>query len=96
MTQSYERLLRQEAAYLKDVIAAVAAEKPRPVAGDKGDKLDAAAEQALERIKQKIEARYFGYRFAVFLEIGLPAEWRRQAALAATPPAPTPPAAPKR
>lgn len=83
-----ERLLRQEAAYLKDVIAAVAAEKPRPLAGDK---LDAAAEQALERIQKKLEARYLGYRFAVFLELGLPAEWRRQAALAASTPSSPPP-----
>lgn len=89
-----ERLLRQEAAYLKEVIAAVAAEKPRPQSIGSNDALDAAAEQALERIKQRLDQRFLGYRFAVFLEIGLSAEWRRQARAAA--PGPTPaPAAPR-
>lgn len=88
-----ERLLRQEAAYLKEVIAAVAAEKPRPQSLGANDALDAAAEQALERIKQRLDQRFLGYRFAVFLEIGLPAEWRRQARAAA--PAPTPAPAPR-
>lgn len=73
------RLLQAERAYLKTVMAEVAAEKPvRPVNDD-----------ALTRIKERLEARYVGYRFAVFLEIGLPAEWKRQAALGAAP-APTP------
>ena len=71
-----ERLLTQQEAYLKAVIAAVAAEKPTLP-------LDEKAEQAIERIKAKLEDRYLGYRFGVFLDIGLPAEWKRQAALAA-------------
>jgi glyoxylase-like metal-dependent hydrolase (beta-lactamase superfamily II) len=71
-----ERLLRQEEHYLKTVIAAVAAEKPRLTADGK---LDAAADKAIERIKAGLEERYPGYRYAIFLDIGLPAEWRRQA-----------------
>jgi hypothetical protein len=71
-----ERLLTQQEAYLKAVIAAVAAEKPTLP-------LDEKAEQAIERIKAKLEDRYLGYRFGIFLDIGLPAEWKRQAAVAA-------------
>ena len=70
------RLLRQEAAYLRQVIDLVAAEKPRlPI-----------DEKALARVQEQVEARYLGYRFAVFLELGLPAEWRRQAQLPAKSP----------
>lgn len=82
-----DKLLRQEEAYLKEVIATVAAEKPR--LGLDG-KLDAAADKALERVKSKLEERYPGYGFSVFLDIGLPAEWRRQAQAQKTPAATTP------
>ena len=40
---------------------------------------DDAADKAIERIKAGLQERYPGYRYAVFLDIGLPAEWRRQA-----------------
>ena len=46
-------------------------------------KLDASAAEALKRIKSRLEENFPSYRFAVFLDIGLPAEWRRQAQLAA-------------
>ncbi len=68
-----DRLLTQEESYLQFVIAAVAAEAPSP--GDAADKV----EQALLRVRKKIDERFLGYRFGVFLDIGLPAEWRRQA-----------------
>jgi glyoxylase-like metal-dependent hydrolase (beta-lactamase superfamily II) len=74
-----ERLLRQERSYLQAVIDAVAAEKPGPASIGKDGKLDDAAEKAIERAKARLEDRYLGYRFAVFLDIGLPAEWKRQA-----------------
>ncbi len=70
------RLLGQQRAYLESVVAEVAAEKPW-VGAD--GKLDAKAEGALARIKERLEKRFLGYRFGVFLDIGLPAEWRRQA-----------------
>lgn len=66
-----ERLLRMEANYLQTVIDAVAAEKP---SGEPSD-------EVLGRIREKLEERFLGYRFAVFLNIGLPAEWARQASL---------------
>lgn len=62
-------LLDQEKAYLERVIAEVAAEKPQGEASD----------AALERIKSRVEAAYPGLGFDVFLRIGLPAEWKRQA-----------------
>ena len=65
-------LLDQEETYLRRVIAEVAAEQPR------GELTEAVK----ERIKQRIDAAYPGYRYGVFLELGLPAEWARQARLA--------------
>jgi glyoxylase-like metal-dependent hydrolase (beta-lactamase superfamily II) len=63
------RLLRQEELYLRTVIRLVAAERPRlPI--PKG---------ALERVQGRLGEVYPGLRFDVFLDIGLPAEWRRQA-----------------
>jgi glyoxylase-like metal-dependent hydrolase (beta-lactamase superfamily II) len=62
-------LLDDEEAYLKKVIAVMAAEKPTmPV-----------REDALGRVENTMVAAYPGYDFAVFLKIGLPAEWERQA-----------------
>lgn len=62
-------LLTAQRAYLEEVIALVAAEKPSgPPRAD-----------ALARVRAALEKRYPAYRFPVFLEIGLPAEWRRQA-----------------
>ena len=62
-------LLDEEDAYLKKVITVMAAEKPTmPV-----------REDALDRVEKSLVAAYPGYDFAVFLKIGLPAEWERQA-----------------
>ncbi len=74
-----ERLLEQEASYLQFIVAAIAAEKPTP-------QLEPArVEQALSRVRKKVDERFVGYRFGVFLDIGLPAEWQRQAQAAAAP-----------
>jgi glyoxylase-like metal-dependent hydrolase (beta-lactamase superfamily II) len=67
-------LLDAQRRYLDDVIAAVAAEHP---SGEPSD-------EALGRAKAAIVAKYSALRFAVFLEIGLPAEWQRQARLSTT------------
>ena len=73
------RLLEQQQAYLRFVRDSIAAEKPRLAANGE---LDAAAKEAIDRVRGKIEDRYLGYRFSIFLNIGLPAEWTRQAKLA--------------
>lgn len=62
-------LLDMERAYLERAIAEVAAEKPQGKPDD----------EAIERIRSRIMAAYPGYRLDVFLYIGLPAEWARQA-----------------
>jgi glyoxylase-like metal-dependent hydrolase (beta-lactamase superfamily II) len=62
-------LLEREEAYLRRVITIVAAEKPTLPASD----------EALARVQAKIEEEYPGYGYSVFLKIGLPAEWERQA-----------------
>ncbi len=65
-------LLAAQREYLREVIAAVAEERPRgPV--------DTAA---LTRVESRLRARYPDHGFPVFLKLGLPAEWRRQAAAA--------------
>lgn len=66
-------LLTRQRAYLEQVIALVAAERP---AGPP----DRAA---LARVRAALERRHPQHRFPVFLEIGLPAEWRRQAGVVA-------------
>ncbi len=71
------RLLDQQDAYLKAVQDLVAAERARVPPGLLSDK---ALDEALERVKRQLTERFLGYRFEVFLNIGLPAEWRRQAA----------------
>ncbi|MDB4936843.1 MAG: hypothetical protein JWP87_3815 [Labilithrix sp.] len=63
------KLLDDEEAYLKKVIQLVAAEKPTMP----------EREDALARIEQAVITAYPGYEFPVFLKIGLPAEWERQA-----------------
>jgi glyoxylase-like metal-dependent hydrolase (beta-lactamase superfamily II) len=62
-------LLDQEESYLRRVIALVAEEHPvwPPPAG------------AIDRVKARVLEAYPGLSFPVFLNIGLPAEWRRQA-----------------
>jgi glyoxylase-like metal-dependent hydrolase (beta-lactamase superfamily II) len=62
-------LLDDEETYLKKVIAIVAAEKPTLPRN----------EAAFERAKKSIVDAYPSYGYPVFLEIGLPAEWERQA-----------------
>ena len=62
-------LLRNERDYLASVVRIVADEKPSMPIDD----------TRLERAKTKIRAAYPTYGFPVFLEIGLPAEWERQA-----------------
>jgi len=63
-------LLDDEEKYLRKVMALVAAEKPTmPV-----------REDALERIEKALVETYPSYGHSVFLKIGLPAEWERQAA----------------
>jgi glyoxylase-like metal-dependent hydrolase (beta-lactamase superfamily II) len=68
-------LIGDERDYLRAVVEAVAAEKPQ---GEPD-------EAALARVEAALVARYPKHRFAVFLNIGLPAEWRRQAAAASQP-----------
>ncbi|WP_219827599.1 hypothetical protein [Salmonella enterica] len=63
------KLLDDEEAYLRKAIQLVAAEKPTMPARD----------EALARVEQALVAAYPGYDFPVFLKIGLPAEWERQA-----------------
>jgi glyoxylase-like metal-dependent hydrolase (beta-lactamase superfamily II) len=62
-------LLDDEEAYLKKVVSIVAAEKPTMPPDEK----------AFERAKKNIVDAYPSYGYPVFLEIGLPAEWERQA-----------------
>lgn len=62
-------LLTAEREYLKAVVDLVAAEKPTMPPDPAG----------LARVRAQLERRYPDYRFPVFLEIGLPAEWQRQA-----------------
>lgn len=72
-------LLTRQRAYLEEVIALVAAEQPS----------GPPQEAALARVRATLEQRHPTFRFPVFLAIGLPAEWERQARLAgqsATPP----------
>ncbi len=66
-------LLDDEETYLKTVIALVAAEKPSERTQD------AAREAALARVEGALLAAYPRHHFPVFLKIGLPAEWARQA-----------------
>jgi hypothetical protein len=63
-------LLTQQRAYLEEVIALVAAQEPS----------GPPREEALARVRAELERRHPTYRFPVFLDIGLPAEWKRQAA----------------
>lgn len=66
-------LLDDEEAYLKKVVAIVAAEKPSTKMPE------AAQDAAIERAEKAIVLAYPDHGFPVFLKIGLPAEWERQA-----------------
>lgn len=62
-------LLDDQESYLRKVMALVAAEKPTmPI-----------REDAIARAEKAIIEAYPSYGYAVFLKIGLPAEWERQA-----------------
>jgi len=62
-------LLAAQRAYLQSVISIVAEAKPH----------GAPDLKTLSAIKSRIVARWPGYEYDVFLDIGLPAEWARQA-----------------
>jgi glyoxylase-like metal-dependent hydrolase (beta-lactamase superfamily II) len=63
-------LIEEQATYLRLVRRLVA--EAHPTAADD--------EAAQDRIRAAVEARYPQYGFAVFLRLGVPAEWRRQGA----------------
>ena len=63
-------LLTRQRAYLEEVVALIAAQQPSGPPRD----------EALARVRAELERRHPTYRFPVFLDIGLPAEWKRQAA----------------
>ncbi|HEX7665932.1 MAG TPA: MBL fold metallo-hydrolase [Polyangiaceae bacterium] len=68
-------LLDAETKYLNDAILAVAHEQPTPKVDDAG----------IARAKKTLTDEYPGYDFDMFLDIGLPAEWARQAKTAPFP-----------
>ncbi len=78
-----QELLDRQESYLKQVIALVAAEKPwlnsspRPNAEGL---LEPRNETVFLKLREKMETLYPGFGNSYFLEIGLPAEWSRQAA----------------
>ncbi len=67
------QLLNLEEKYLLKVIELVKAENP------KKNRSKEEQEAAIERVAKKVRALYPNYGFDVFLDIGLPAEWERQA-----------------
>jgi glyoxylase-like metal-dependent hydrolase (beta-lactamase superfamily II) len=78
-------LLAAQSEYLRRVQALVSSEHAALTEGGRTP-TDDEVEQALARIRTTLEREHPGYAFAVFLKIGLPAEWRRVAgAGAATP-----------
>ena len=62
-------LLDRETKYIGDFINAVAMEQPKMPIDPAG----------IARAKKRMTDTYPGYDFDVFLDIGLPAEWERQA-----------------
>jgi glyoxylase-like metal-dependent hydrolase (beta-lactamase superfamily II) len=62
-------LLDAEASYIRDVVRIVDEEKPTLPIPD----------GAIDKAKAEVIARYPGYGFEVFLDIGLPAVWEREA-----------------
>ena len=73
-------LLAAQALYLRGVQALVSGEHAKLTA-DGHTPSEAEVEQALARVRTAIEREHPGYGFAVFLKIGLPAEWRRVTAV---------------
>mgnify|MGYP000095977474 CR=1 FL=1 len=72
-------LLVAQAEYLRRVQALVSSEHAALTRGGHAP-TDAEVEQALARVRAALEREHPGYGFAVFLKLGLPAEWRRAAA----------------
>jgi glyoxylase-like metal-dependent hydrolase (beta-lactamase superfamily II) len=62
-------LLTQQKTYLTDVMVLVGEERP----GREDD------EEGIERAKKRVLSKYPALDYGVFLDIGLPAEWNRQA-----------------
>jgi len=69
-----KELLDREESYLKHVIALVQREHPELHRSQK------ISQAALARLSKQLEADYPGYGNTFFLQIGLPAEWKRQQA----------------
>jgi len=72
-------LLASQAEYLRRVQALVSSEHAALTEGGRTP-AEREVEQALARIRTVLEREHPGYGYAVFLKIGLPAEWRRVAA----------------
>jgi glyoxylase-like metal-dependent hydrolase (beta-lactamase superfamily II) len=72
-------LLTAQSEYLRRVQALVATEHAALTEGGRTPADDEVA-RALARIRATLEREHPGYAFAVFLKLGLPAEWQRVAA----------------
>jgi len=68
-----DRLLDRQEDYLRTVLAEITAERRKP--GSAGP-----TDQAVERVKQRLLKKYVGYSYVLFLDFGIPAVWRQQAA----------------
>lgn len=75
-------LLTAQSEYLRGVQALVSSEHAALTKGGHAPS-EAEVKEALARVRMAIEREHPGYGFAVFLAIGLPAEWRRVATAAA-------------
>lgn len=71
-------LLTAQTAYLRRVRTLVATEHTA-LTTDGHEPSEAEVKDALNRVRSALEREHPDYRFAVFLNIGLPAEWRRRA-----------------
>lgn len=69
-------LLVAQAEYLRRVQALLTEEHTALTAGGRTP-TEQEVEDALDRVRATLEREHPGYRFAVFLKIGLPAEWQR-------------------
>lgn len=77
------QLLAEQAAYLSRV-EALLREEHTALTARRHQPTKPEVEDALGRVRAKLEREYPDRRFAVFLKIGLPAEWRRIAQAAST------------
>lgn len=78
-------LLAAQSEYLRRVQALVSSEHAALTAGGRSPS-EAEVEQAIERVRMAIEREHPEHTFAVFLKLGLPAEWRRVAGAGAAAP----------